>query len=63
MAKTAFRFYWDNGSGKSGNTELMALIIAPGISEAITAFSRAFPEHPLELVKTIEVMMDQVVVA
>lgn len=63
MKKTAFRFYWDNGFGKSSHTELVALVIASSISEAIAAFSRAFPNHALDMVKTVEAMTEEVVVA
>lgn len=61
MKKTAYRFYWERGSGKE-SIELMAMIIAPDIATAVSAFASNFPDHPLKDIRSIETMMEQVVI-
>jgi len=63
MSKTAYRFYWENGSSKSGNTELTVIVIATEFAEALKAFTTAYPEHPVKNIRNVEVLMDQVVVS
>lgn len=63
MKKTAYRFYWVNKSGTSSNTELLTLVIASNLNEAIATFSKEFPDHPVEMVVSIEVLPEPVVIA
>jgi hypothetical protein len=60
MKKTAYRFYCVNKTGTYSNTELLTLIMASNLNDALAIFLKEFPDHSLDMIVSSEDLSEPV---